>query len=587
METASSGENRTPPKAGQTRVSKIRKSQKAVPPLHTSAREGAASNSASLAPLLPLSADEIRRTARLFAKQAAIRPAKLLASAVRISADQLEILRGGSPCDIPAGSRFSDPRWTEIGYYRRLQQSWLSFESQATELLAELELDALDEKRIEFLLKQLSSGLSPANFPMTNPEVVDQTRSTRGKNLIQGLGRFWQDYKDNGGLPTQVDKTLFKVGENLATTPGEVIYQNELFELIQYTPVTAEVHRTPLLLVSSFINRSYIFDLKPGRSLVENMLNAGHSVFLMIWNNPGVEHCDMGIDDYVQSIITAGEVTRAVCKTTKFNLTGICGGAQLVAIAAAVLQDQKKRWINTLTLISFVVDPHPEDTAPGALCTEQTVKLAKSRVRKHRLYKASSLNWNMNLLQPERLLWGTAVDYYLLGKDPSASEVMYWMNHQVNVSEQMYCDEIDIMLNNPIPEPGALEVLGVPIDLGRIRVDNYQLAPYYDHVMPWQSMYRNHEYFGGDTEFVVTNGGHITPCITTLDNKRAAYFTNSGRPDGAQAWLDGAAQHKGSWVVHWMDWLAKRSGSKVAAPTRHGNKKYKSLGSAPGTYVNR
>ena len=568
-------------------MSKTQNGRKKVTPLHTSAREKAASNSSSMVPLLPFNASEIRRTAALFARHVAGRPGKFLTSAAQFSADQIGILTGYSQYEIPADSRFGDPRWTEHGYYRRLLHSWLSLDRRAHELLEDLELDALDKRRIEFLLKQVNSGLSPANFAFTNPEVADQIRATQGKNLIKGLKRFWRDYKDNDGLPTQVDKALFKVGENLAMTPGEVIYRNDLFELIQYTPRTSEVYRTPLLLVSSFINRSYIFDLRPGRSLVENMLAAGHVVLLMVWNNPGVEHSHQGIDDYVQSIITAGEVTRVVTKSGKFNLTGICGGAQLVALAAAVLQGRKMRWINTLTLISFVVDPHPKDTDPGALCTKQTVKLAKRKVRKNKLYTASSLNWNMNLLQPERLLWGTAVDYYLLGKDPSKSEVMYWMNHQVNVAQQMYYDEIDIMLNNPLPQPGALEILGVPIDLSRIKVDNYHLAPFYDHVMPWHSMYRNHEFFGGNTEFVVTNGGHITPCITTLDNERAGYFTNDERPDSAQEWLDGADEYQGSWLQHWIDWLAQRSGSMLAAPKAHGNRNYPPLCPAPGTYINR
>jgi polyhydroxyalkanoate synthase len=540
-----------------------------------------------MVPLLPYRTEEIRGALALFIRQAAYQPAKFLSSAARLAADQIDILGGNSEYELPANSRFDDPRWKERGFQRRLLHAWLSLDQRSHELLEALELDTLDERRIEFLLKQISSGLSPANFVVCNPEVNDRTLTTRGKNLIQGLGRLWRDFRDNSGLPTQVDKDLFKVGENLAVTPGNVIYRNEVFELIQYTPATTEVHRTPLLLVPSFINRGYIFDLKPGRSLVENMLAKGHSVFLVMWNNPGVEHRHLGIDDYVQSVLTAGEAVRDVSRSGKFNLTGICGGAQLVALAAAVLQGRRKRWVNTLTLISFVVDPQPEDTDPGALCTEAVVKLAKRQVRKQQLYKASSLNWTMNLLQPDRLLWATGVDYYLLGKDPSASEVMYWMNHQVNVAEKMYCDEIDIMFNNPLPEPGKLEVLGVPIDLGKLKVDNYHLAPYYDHVMPWHSIYRNHGFFGGNSEIVVTNGGHITPCITALDNKRARYFTSPDRPDSAQEWLDGAEEHTGSWVLQWADWLAGRSGSMVAAPARPGNRKYESLGAAPGSYINR
>lgn len=557
-----------------------------IPPLRSGRQEDAAASSAAMTPLLPVRPGDVLQAARELVSLASNQPVRILASAGHLAGDCVDILRGRSKLPLPTeNKRFRDGRWTEHRYYRSILRSWVALDRRTREWLASVDLDEADERRTEFFLNILLAGLSPANFVLTNPEAVDATRRTLGWNLLQGAYRYWRDIRENHGLPTQVDKRQFEVGKDVGVSPGQVVYRSDLFELIQYAPATKQVFAVPLLVVGSYINRYYILDLKPGRSLVEYLVQQGHSVFVIVWRNPGPDQRHWGYADYARGVVDAANVIRRIRRSSKLNVAALCAGGVIATLAASALEAQKKDWINSLTLLINVLDTRPDDTDWGLVCTERSVRLAKRQAKRHGLFRARDLLWSFNLMQSERLIWDTGVDYYLLGKDPGLSEVMFWMNDQVNVPEKLYGEQLDIMLHNPLPKAGECRLLDTPVDLKRLGVDAYLVGAYYDHIMPWHAVYRSRKLLGGDVEFVLTNGGHVTPCITPIDHPRSKYYTNSRAPRHSDEWLETAQEHSGSWQPHWAKWLARRSGARVGAPKKAGNARYPALEAAPGTYV--
>ena len=539
-----------------------------------------------MSPLLPIRPQEVVAALGSLVQEALQQPANLLTAFAKLSMDQVKVLTGNSELSLgDQKHRFKDERWENHPYYRRALQFWLTLKSHSHKWLDGTRLDNIDTRRARFFLDIAVGSLSPNNFVFTNPEAIDATLEAKGRNLLQGLHRRLTDVRNNAGLPTQVDATQFAVGRNLAVTPGQVIYRTEMFELIQYTPTTGKVHATPLLLISPYVNKFYILDLKPGRSLVEYLVSRGFSVFLVAWRNPGPEQGDWGFDNYVASVINALRIVRKISAYPAVNLAALCSGGVLSTLAACVLESKGKNWINTHTLIVSVLDSRPEDTELGLVCTPRAVKLAKKQVRRQGIFKAKDLLWSFNLMQPEKLLWDTSIRYYLLGKDPGASEVMFWMNDQVNLPALLYGESLDHMLQNPLPTAEALTVLDTPIDLGSLTTATYILGAYYDHIMPCDSVYRTRNLLGASTEFVLTNGGHITPCITAADNPRARYYTNAGAAESYEEWIDAAEEQPGSWQAHWVEWLRDRSGEQIPAQPDPGSEDFPSLTPAPGTYV--
>ena len=568
-------------KSTETGAGKTRR----ITPLSASRQEDAAVNAAAMTPLLPVRIEDAIAAARSLVKQATATPVNLVSMVSGLAGDCLDILKGQSPLTPPPKSRrFKDERWAEHWYYRSTLQAWLALDKRTREWLKTTDLSEAEKRRAKFFLNLWLGSLSPANFPVTNPEVVDETVKTGGQNLLSGFLRRWDDYMDNASLPTQVDKKHFQLGKNLAVTPGEVIYRNEMIELIQYRPKTAKVYSTPLLLVSSTINRGYIFDLKPGRSFVDNMLDEGYQVFVIIWRNPTREHSHWGHDDYVQAVIDAGEVVRKVRRVEGFNLMGLCAGGMIATLAAYALASQNKDWVKHLTLAVNVLDSRPQDSEMGLMCTPEAVALAKQQAKMDGIFRADDLLWVFNLMQPENLIWNTSVDYYLLGKEPSTSEVMFWMNDQTNLAAKFYNEQLDNMLHNLLAT-GQFKLFGEEVDLTQLTTESYILGAYYDHIMPWHAVYRSRKLLGGNTEFVLTNGGHITPCITAVDNPKSKFYTNPTAPEDHEEWLQDTEEHNGSWQSHWAVWLQTRSGKQVNAPKKLGNSQYPSLGDAPGSYV--
>lgn len=561
-------------------------SQRHIPPISSGRKEGAATHSSPMTPLLPVLPVDVLKAARELATLAANQPAKILTSAGRFAGDCFDILLGRSKLPLPTKDRrFQDDRWAGHVYYRSVLQAWLALDARTQEWLASTDLPETDERRAEFFRNIILGGLSPANYAATNPEVIDATRQTFGRNLLQGAYRFWRDITENHGIPTQVDKRQFEVGKNVAASPGHVVYRSELFELIQYAPATGKVSAIPLLVVGSYINRYYILDLIPGRSLVEYLVQQGYTVFVIVWRNPGPDQRHRGYADYAQGVVDAARIIRRIRRTKTLNIAALCAGGVVATLAAIMLASQRKAWVNSLSLLINVLDTRPEDTDWGLVCTEQAVRLAKRQAARQGILQARDLLWSFNLMQPERLVWNTCVDYYLLGKDPGTSEVMFWMNDQVNVPEKLYGEQLDIMLHNPLPDAGKCQLLDTPVDLKQLKMDAYLVGAYYDHIMPWRAVYRTRQLLGGKAEFVLTNGGHITQCITPVDHPKSRYYTNSRAARHGDKWLESAQEHTGSWQQHWAEWLGGRSGARVGAPRKAGNARYPALEPAPGTYV--
>lgn len=564
----------------------MRKSGKTVPPLRADAEEEAVVRSASMTPLLPVRPrDVVWAIADMFGASAR-EPAPILEAAWRQARDQASIVLGLSDLSPDDNDlRFSDERWRLNPYFQRILQSWLALEKNTYHLLDTGARKDADTERTKFFLDIAISSLSPSNFPLTNPTVIDTTVEMRGHNILTGLKRLLDDAFNNHGIPTQVDKKRFKVGRDLAATPGQVVYRTDMFELLEYVPSTPKVHQLPLLLVASYINRHYLMDLGSGRSLVEYLVGQGHRVFTVVWRNPTVKNRDWGHDEYADAAVDTMRVVRGICGKSQLNVTGFCAGGTVTTLAASILEARDEPWINTLTLMVNVLDSRPEDTEMGSIFTEKAVNIAQRQVNQTGLFKAKDLLWSFNLMQPDSLIWSTAINYYLLNQEPGASKVMFWMNDQVNLPANLYCQQLDNLLNNPLPKPGAFKVLDIPVDLGRLTMPVYLVGAYYDHIMPWPAVYRTRNLLGGETEFVLTNGGHITPCITAEDNPRAYHYINGADTHDHETWLDGAEQQAGAWQVHWVKWLGQRSGRRVSAPKNPGNASFPPIDPAPGAYV--
>jgi polyhydroxyalkanoate synthase subunit PhaC len=482
--------------------------------------------------------------------------------------------------------RFGDPAWMENPVFHRLMQAYLAAGGTVDGLIRDAELDLQTERRIRFPVENIHDALAPTNFAWSNPAVIKATRSTRGGNFVRGAGQFASDMRTAPRLPSTVDTSEFEVGGNLATTAGSVIHREDAFELIQYAPETEAVRSVPLLLVPPMINKFYVADLAPGRSLVEYLVGQGQQVFVMSWRNPEPEHGSWGLDTYAEAILTALDTTCAVSESEQAQLLAFCGGGIAGACAAGYLAavDEQDR-LAGLTLGVCVLD-NEQAGVPSAFVNRDLARAALSVSARKGYLDGNALTEVFAWLRPNDLIWGYVANNYLLGQRPPAFDILFWNQDTVRLAAGLHRDFIQIALDNPLVEPGALELLGTPIDLGQVTVDSYVVAGIADHITPWENCQRTARMLGGDTRFVLSTSGHIAAIVNPPGNPKATYrLAVEGEHDDVEAWMATAEKCPGSWWEDWNAWLAERSGSMREAPARVGSREYRPKGRAPGTYV--
>lgn len=529
-------------------------------------------------------------TARMLAAQAVRQPFALAKASLGFFGDLAKVAAGESRLTPEAGDRrFADPAWRDNAYYSGLLQTHLALRQSLARYATTAGLGEAETERALFLLAQVSDALAPSNFLLGNPTALRQARETYGLSLVRGARNLLGDALKRRPIPAQVDDSAFDVGGNLAVTPGSVVLRTELFELIQYAPQTGEVHERPLLVVPSIVNKYYVFDLAPGRSILEYYVQKGFTVFVMVWRNPQPRHDAWGFADYQDAIETAIDATRAIAGSKDVNLWAVCGAGPVVVSLLGHLAAKRRRKVNSLLLVVSPLDMQSMAEAPGigafAGSGGRAETAVKERLRNKRI-SAKEFTLIFAMLRANDLIWSYWVNNYLLGNMPAAFDVLYWNNDGTGMTAQFNADFSDFVDRNPLITPGAMTVRGEPVaDIGKLDIDSYVLGAATDHLCIWQGVYRSAQLLGARSQFVLGNSGHIQTIVCPPGNAKASFSTNDHLPATAREWLETSTRHSGSWWDHGVAWTAARSGKPIKAPKAPGNADYPPLCPAPGTYV--
>jgi len=503
----------------------------------------------------------------------------------RLSHELANVGRGDSELIPERGDRrFGDTTWTENGLFRRWMQAYLLIEEALRELPDAVGLSASDRDKARFTTTILAEALAPTNFLLGNPTALKRALETGGKSLFKGAANLIDDIRNNGGMPSQVDRSAFLIGENLATTPGAVVFRSEVLELIQYQPVTKEVRKRPLVVIPPQINKFYVLDLAPGRSMVEYLVSQGQQVFVVSWRNPGPGQSDWDLTRYVLEAEEALRVAKRIARCDRVNVLGACAGGITTATLLAHLAATNRSLVESATFLVTVLDTD-EPTAASLFASERAIRTAIRRSRRRGILSGRELARAFAWLRPNDLVWNYWVNNYLMGNPPPAFDVLAWNADSTNLPAALHADFLGIFGTNALTHDDVLEIDGAPIVLSTVDVDNYVVGALTDHITPWQACYRTPFLLNGDSRFVLSSSGHIQALVNPPDNPKARYHVNPSLPENADAWLADAETREGSWWEDWVEWLAKRAGDLRRAPRQPGSKTYPGLDPAPGTYV--
>ena len=485
----------------------------------------------------------------------------------------------------PGDKRFAHPQWSANPYYDYLKQSYLLASSFLTESVERAALEPQAKERARFAVKQWIDAMCPANFAATNPQALEQALETRGESIARGLGQLLADVQR--GRISQTDERMFEVGRNVAVTPGTVVYENELIQLIQYAPSTAEVAARPLVIIPPCINKYYILDLQPENSFVAHAVASGTTVFMVSWRNVTAEHGHFTWDDYLElGVFTPLRISREIAGSDKVNALGFCVGGTLLGAALAVLAAKKDQLVASATFLAAMLD-FTETGQIGLFVDEASVAAREATIGRGGILAGSDLAFVFSSLRANDLVWPYVVNNYLLGATPAAFDILYWNADSTNLPGPMYCYYLrNTYLANRLREPGALQNCGVAVDLGKVDIPLFVLATREDHIVPWRSAYRTVGLLGGDDKtFVLGASGHIAGVVNPASKNRRSYWASTACPSDPDDWLGQAQEKKGSWWPVWSQWLARHGAGTRAAPSEPGNVQYRPIEAAPGRYV--
>jgi polyhydroxyalkanoate synthase subunit PhaC len=480
--------------------------------------------------------------------------------------------------------RFNAGEWRDNPWYSVLEQSYLINSRLLDDMVEASGLDAKAKHKARFFTRQFIDSMSPANFAATNPDAIKLAFESGGASLKAGLANLAADMKR--GRISITDESAFEVGRNVAVSQGSVVFENPLFQLIQYAPLTEKVAQRPLVIVPPCINKFYILDLQPDSSFVRFACEQGQTVFLVSWCNPGPELGQTTWDDYLeQGAMKALALARTISGADKVNAVGWCVGGTILSSALAVLRARGDKSVASLTLLTTMLDfATPGDL--GVFIDEQGVSKREREIGAGGIYSGGELGSVFQALRANDLIWPYVVSNYLKGKSPEAFDLLYWNADSTNLPGPMYCWYLrNMYLENNLCVPGRLTMCGASVDLGRIDMPSYVLATQDDHIVPWQAAYRSTQLLGGKTQFVLGASGHIAGVINPAGKNKRSYWTDGALGDDPEQWLASAKPVPGSWWTHWMKWLKPHAGKPVPAHARAGNAKHRPIEPAPGRYV--
>jgi polyhydroxyalkanoate synthase subunit PhaC len=484
--------------------------------------------------------------------------------------------------------RFKHEGWENNPFFDFIKQSYLVTANSIQSVVAEAEgLDEKDADKLRFYTQQFVDSLSPTNFAMTNPQVLEATLESRGENLVKGLQNFCEDFDmEKGKLRIKMsDINAFELGKNVATTPGKVVFQNEMLQLIQYSPLTEDVHKKPLLIIPPWINKYYILDLQEKNSLIKWQLEQGYTVFVISWVNPDETLRDKDFEDYVNSgSLAAIDAIEQATGEKSVNVIGYCIGGTLLAATLAYMATKKDKRIASATFFVTLLD-YSEPGDLGVFIDEQQIQSLEEEMNERGYLDGAQMAQSFNMLRSNDLIWSFYVNNYLLGKDPFPFDLLYWNADSTRMPAKMHSTYLRTMyLENRFKEPGGMIINDIPIDLRDIKTPAYFISAQEDHIAPWKATYLGAQLFSGPVRFVLGKSGHIAGIVNPPAAKKYGYFTGK-KPDlSSDEWLQEAKLHEGSWWADWDHWQKKYNGEKVSARTP-GENKLKVIEDAPGTYA--
>ncbi|EHA1080344.1 class I poly(R)-hydroxyalkanoic acid synthase [Photobacterium damselae] len=536
-------------------------------------------------------------TAKFF-EQAANQPAAMLKVQTHWWEQQLQIwqnlvLSDPSKSVVEAelgDKRFANKAWQNELLYNFIKQSYLLFSKTYQDTIDSIEgVDEKTKERISFFSRQAINALSPSNFIATNPELLKMTLEQNGENLIAGLEKFKEDIESSADIlkVRMTNNNAFRIGDDIATTEGDVVYRNDLFELIQYRPLTEKVHATPLLIVPPFINKYYILDLTAKNSMVRWLLEQGHSVFMMSWRNPGKAQADTEFGDYItDGVVKAVSAIEDITGQQQVNAAGYCIGGTLLACTVAYYAAKRmKKRIKSASFFTTILD-FSQPGEIGAFVNDTVVSAIEQQNKVKGYMDGRSLSVTFSMLRENSLYWNYYVDNYLKGKSPVDFDLLYWNSDSTNVAGPCHNFLLrDFYLENKLIQDKGVKIDGVWMDLNKIKIPSYFISTKEDHIALWQGTYRGALLTGGNKTFVLGASGHVAGIVNPPNKNKYGYWTNDNLDDSADEWLTNAEYAEGSWWTHWDQWLSQHNRQEQVEPYSPGSENYPVIDSAPGQYV--
>lgn len=483
----------------------------------------------------------------------------------------------------PHDRRFADPAWSRDPWWRGLEQAYLLWSRSMLELVEAARLDGPDRMKAEFAVQTLVDAMAPTNVLFGNPTALRRAVQTGGRSVVAGGANMISDLLTNGGRPRQVDTSSFKVGENLAATPGTIVYRNHLMELIQYEPQTTTTYEIPLLLSPAWINKYYVMDLAPGRSFAEWAVKQGHTVFAISYRNPDATMRDVTLDDYLlHGPHAALDVISTITGSARVNIVGLCLGGTLTAMLLAHLAHKGEDRIGCATLLNTLID-FSEPGKLGTFADPKAVRRMAKKMADRGVLEGRDMSLTFDLLRANDLIWNYVASSWLMGEQPPAFDILAWNSDSTRMPAAMHSFYLRSCYGENQLARGEMELARTPLRLDEVSAELYLLAAKEDHIAPWTSSYRATRLFTSPVRFVLSSSGHIAG-IVNPPNPKARHWTNDDTTLEPEEWLRSAVEHQDTWWRDWTDWIAQRAGPS-GKPPRIGSDEYPSLGEAPGTYV--
>jgi polyhydroxyalkanoate synthase len=549
--------------------------------------DNAARNTLAVNPLIGIRAADLGEAAKALFGAAVKQPVKAARHLGEYAKELGRAAAGtSSAMPDPKDKRFADPAWQNSTIHKRLLQAYAATGKELARYIDATSLNDRDKARAHLVASIFVDTIAPSNT-LLNPTALKRAVDTGGASLLKGAKNLAHDLRYNNGLPSSVDKSKFEFGRNICLSPGNVVFRNEVLELIQYQPQTDTVFKRPLIICPPQVNKFYAMDLSPEKSLVKFVTEQGLQLFAVSWRNPLLEHRDWNLSTYVQALDEAVDAACQITGSPDVNLWGACSGGMTVAAyvgwLAATGHAQK---VPSVVSPVCVLDPeNTRDTTMGLLITEQSLKAIKAAVKRKGFVDGAELARMFAWLRPNDLIWNYWVNNYLLGNDPPAFDILYWNADTTRLPAAFHADLLNIMEDNPYVNAGRMQVLGEPIDMSKVDVDAYIVAGITDHITPWKACYQTARIYGDKSTFTLANAGHLQSILNPPGAAKSFFLSKAAASPDADVWAASADRTEGSWWPHWMAWMHQRSGERVPRPKKLGSRKYKPGVAAPGHYI--